>query len=189
MTEISQKELETAELTPTPTKKKKGGTLFKVLVILLLVVIILLLSLRGCAQKEEEGALERELTAELGLMPGMSQEEIQDRLNRKVAESMLNVSINPVPVFPDGKSPGNLRIENIPGNKYAFTVEIVRSDTQETILKTGVIDPGYYVEEMKLDTVLPKGKYLCVARFIAYDTENLAEIGEAGTQLMITVNA
>lgn len=151
------------------------------------VLLLLLLLLRSCGPAEEEFALERELAAEMGLLPGMSEEEIRDRLNRKVADSMMNVSINPTPVFPSGTEPGNLRIENIPGNSCSFTVTLIRSDTGDTILTTGVIDPGFYVENIPLDTPLPPGQYPCVAMFTGYDTETLKELGEAGTTLLLTV--
>lgn len=167
--------------------KKKRFPWFRVLVIVLLLVIVCLLLLRTCTSEPGPEALERELAAEMGLLPGMSEEEIQDRLNRKVAESMLNVSINPTPVFADGTSAGDLRIENIPGNNYAFTVTIVRSDTGDVLLTTGLIDPGYYVEYLSLDQDLPAGEYLCVANFKAYNPETMEEIGEVGTEILITI--
>lgn len=174
----------------TPGRKKpRGATAFKVLVVLLLAVIAALLLARRLAPAPaaEDWQLERELTAELGILPGMTEEEIQDALNRKVAEGMLNVSMNPTPVFPDGKSPGNLRIQNIEGNRYSITVTLVRSDTEEAILTTKLIDPGYYVENIKLDTDLPAGDYLCVANVAAYDPDTLAYIGETGMQVLLTV--
>lgn len=170
-------------------KKPRGGLAFKAVVVVLLVAIVTLLALRqfAPAPAEEDWRLERELTAELGILPGMTEEEIQDALNRKVAEGMLNVSMNPTPIFPDGKSPGNLRIQNIEGNRYSITVTLVRSDTEEAILTTKLIDPGYYVENIKLDTDLPAGNYLCVANVAAYDPDTLAYIGETGMQVLLTV--
>lgn len=183
MTELEKQQLE--QLTP---KRRRKWPLI-VLTILVLAVVILLLLLRSCTPQQEQMTLERELAAELGLLPGMTEEEIQDRLNRTVADSMMNVSINPTPVFPSGTEAGNLRIENIPGNSCSFTVTLVRSDTGETLLTTGVIDPGYFVENMALDTLLPKGEYACVAVFTAYDTETLEELGQAGTTLLLTVES
>ncbi len=82
----------------------------------------------------------------------MSDEEIQDRLNRKVAESRLNISMDPTPVFADGKAEGDVRIENIQGNQYGFTVTITVIGTDDSpgagdyvdqeILKTGLIPAG-----------------------------------------------
>lgn len=154
-----------------------------------ILVLLIALLLNTCGTKQQGNTLERELAAEMGLLPGMTEEEIQDRLNRTVAESMMNVSINPTPVFPSGTQAGNIRIENIPGNSCSFTVSVVRSDTGETILSTGIIDPGYYVEYVELDTPLPKGEYSCVAVFTGYDTQTLEQLGQAGTTLLLTVES
>lgn len=186
MTQLDKQALE--QLQTPEKKKKKGGLILKIILLILMVVIIILLLLRQCADQEPEPfQLERELAAELGILPGMTEDEIQDRLNRIVADSMMNVSINPMPVFPDGSSPGNLRIENIPGNSCSFTVTIVRGDTGETILTTGLIDPGYYVENIALDVPLPAGAYPCLALFTGYSTETMQELGQAGASILITV--
>ncbi len=179
---------ETKETAAPSTKKGRSGPLFKAVVLLLLAAIAALLLYRFVfVPPERVGSLERELSAELGLLPGMTDDEIQDALNRKVAEGMLNVSMNPKPSFPDGTSPGNVRIQNIEGNHYSVAVTIVRSDTEQAILTTQLIDPGYYVAEMKLDKPLPAGEYLCVASFAAYDPDTLDYIGETGMQVLITV--
>lgn len=187
MTELEKRALE-EQLARHQNRKPVWRKLLILLLLLLAVAGGVFVALRVLQQKQEdEFSLERELTAELGILPGMSEAEIQDRLNRKVAESMMNISFNPVPIFPDGKSPGNLRIENIPGNSCSFTVTIVRSDNQQVILKTGVIDPGYYVENIALDVNLPAGEYDCMALFTAYDTETLKELGQAGSTLRLTI--
>ena len=130
---------------------------------------------------------------------GLSDEEIQDRLNRKVAESRLNISMNPTPVFADGKAEGDVRIENIQGNQYGFTVTITVIGTDDSpgagdyvdqeILKTGLIEPGKYLEAKPLDVDLPQGVYVCIATFTAYSMETDREIGTAGMQIMLTVES
>lgn len=166
---------------------KLGTLLFRLAVILLLLAAVLLLLYRKAPGIQDSRSRERELSASLGLLPGMSDDEIRDALNRQVEKGMLNVSMNPFPVFKNGTSEGNVRIQNIAGNHYSIKVHYVRSDTGETILSTKYIDPGYYVEGMKLDKPLPKGKYLCVANVDAYDPESLELAGQTGMEVIITV--
>lgn len=187
MTEAEKRAIE-EQLERASKKKKRRWPLLLLLLLLLLGGIAV--TVWFFLPRETEGdRLERELAAELGLLPGMSEAEIQDRLNRVVADSMMNISINPTPVFASGTAAGNLRIENIPGNSCSFAVTLRRSDTGQTILQTGVIDPGYYVERIALDTPLPAGEYPCLALFTAYKTDTLEEIGQAGTTILLTVRS
>lgn len=188
MTEAEKRAIE-EQLERASRKKKRRWPLLLLLLLLLLAGGIALTVWFFLPRETEGDRLERELAAELGLLPGMTEEEIQDRLNRVVADSMMNISINPTPVFENGRAAGDLRIENIPGNSCSFAVTIRRSDTGQTILQTGVIDPGYYVERIALDTPLPAGEYPCLALFTAYRTETLEEIGQAGTTILLTVRS
>lgn len=188
-----------------PERDKPGGkkpvTAMKLFGVVLLLAVVAWFSYQA-GQDRQEGevsALQRELDAELGILPGMSSDEIQDRLNRKVAESRLNISMNPTPVFADGAAEGDVRIENIQGNKYGFIVSITVIGTDEApgakdfldqeILKTGLIEPGKYLEKKRLDVDLPKGIYVCIATFTAYSLETDMEIGSAGMQIVLTVES
>ena len=149
--------------------------------------------------------MQKELDAEIGIMPGMSEDQIQDRLNRYVAEGRFNASMNGNPVFKNGKEKGNVHIENIPGNRYAFTVTIQVVDVDkekfpdaapyvgQTVLKTGLLEPGSYVSDKQLDVDLPKGYYDCIATFTAYTSEKDAgdqpqtEVGATAMQIVVTV--
>lgn len=168
-------------------KPGAGSAVFRILVILLLLIVIALLLYRVGPKTQDARSRERERSAQLGILPDMSDDEIQDALNRQVDKGMLNVSMNPLPVFQNGRSEGNVRIQNIAGNHYSIMVRYVRRDTGETILTTKYIDPGYYVENMKLDKSLPKGQYLCVANVDAFDPESLDSVGGTGMEVLITV--
>ena len=48
----------------------------------------------------------------------LSPEEIEARLNEKVAEGMINISANTAPIFEDGASEGNLMLVNESINNY-----------------------------------------------------------------------
>ena len=100
---------------------------------------------------------------------------------------MLNISINPAPVFENGKSEGNLNIENIPGNHYSVQVCITRDDTGEAVYTSKLIDPGFYIGNAVLDIPLAKGSYACTAVFTAVDMETDEEIGTAAARITISV--
>lgn len=167
-------------------KKKKKTMLILLLVLVMCVLGGVFLWLNGTFSSNE-GGLERELAAEYGFLPGMTQEDIQAKLNEIIDKSMLNISINPTPIYENGSAAGNIRIENTPNNHYGFLVGVVLIETGQTILQTGVIEPGQFVENRALDVVLPAGEYECIAHFVAFDLETSAEIGQTSTAIVITV--
>ena len=122
-----------------------------------------------------------------GNLEGMSERESRELMQNKVDESMLAISINTSPEFPDGTSKGTLRIENNASNRYNMTVAIVRDDTGEMIYQSAGIRPGQMIEEDELDMNLEKGDYPCTATFTAYETEKNTPMGEAAAKLTIRV--
>lgn len=187
-------------------KKKKTKR-----IILILIILLLLLGFGGCyawkyfTVEKPLIDMQKELDAEIGLMPGMTEDEIKDRLNRHVAEGRFNASMNGHPTFADGNSKGNVNIENIPGNRYAFSVSIQVTNVDreafpeaaayigQTVLKTGLLEPNSFLSEKKLDVALPKGEYDCLATFTAYKSEKDAnggeqtEVGATAMQIVISV--
>ena len=117
----------------------------------------------------------------------LSPEEIEARLNEKVAEGMINISANTAPIFKDGASEGNLMLVNESINNYPQMVQIVRNDTGEQIYESGAIAVGSKIERARLDVVLPAGTYECTAYFHNLDPESGAIIGTAGAIITITI--
>ena len=117
----------------------------------------------------------------------LSPEEIEARLNEKVAEGMINISANTAPIFEDGSSEGNLMLVNESINNYPQKVQIVRNDTGEQIYESGAIAVGSKIERAKLDVVLPVGTYECTAYFHNLDPETGEIIGTAGAIINITI--
>ena len=116
-----------------------------------------------------------------------SQEEIQEELNRKVEEGMINISMNLNPVFEDGGSAGSLLIVNEEINRYPQIVEIYRKDTDELLYRSGSIPVGHSVERGELLVDLPAGDYNAIAYFNAIDPETGALVGKAGAEIVISV--
>ena len=117
----------------------------------------------------------------------LSPEEIAEKLNEKVAEGMINISMNTAPYFEDGTADGNIMIVNESINNYPQKVQIVRNDTGEQIYESGAIAVGSKIERAKLDVVLPAGTYECTAYFHNLDPETGEIIGTAGAIINITI--
>ena len=117
----------------------------------------------------------------------LSPEEIAEKLNEKVAEGMINISMNTAPYFEDGKAEGNVMIVNESINNYPQKVQIVRNDTGEQIYQSNAIPVGSKIERAKLDVVLPAGTYECTAYFHNLDPETGEIIGTAGAIINITI--
>ena len=117
----------------------------------------------------------------------LSPEEIAEKLNEKVAEGMINISMNTAPYFKDGTSEGNVMIVNEAINNYPQKVQIVRNDTGEQIYQSKAIPVGSKIERAKLDVALPAGTYECTAYFHNLDPESGAIIGTAGAIINITI--
>ncbi len=178
-----------------PRNNKQGRSSDRVLYVILacmlvIIVVLIILLLRPCSGGGENHIsteLDRDPNASIGQLEGKTPEEIEAELNRIVEEGMFNISINPAPVFPSGSEPGNLRIENIPSNKYNMTVKITLDETGEIIYQSGIIEPNHHIESDVLDVILEKGKYNATAVFTAYEPENNRARGQAAVKILIQV--
>ena len=117
----------------------------------------------------------------------LSPEEIAEKLNEKVAEGMINISMNTAPYFENGASEGNVMIVNEAINNYPQKVQIIRNDTGEQIYESGAIAVGSKIEHAKLNTTLPAGTYECTAYFHNLNPETGEIIGTAGAIINITI--
>ena len=117
----------------------------------------------------------------------LSPEEIAEKLNEKVAEGMINISMNTAPYFEDSTAEGNLMIVNESINNYPQKVQIVRNDTAEQIYESGAIAVGSKIEHAKLDAALPAGTYECTAYFHNLNPETGEIIGTAGAIINISI--
>ena len=117
----------------------------------------------------------------------LSPEEIEQKLNEKVAEGMINISMNTAPYFEDGKAEGNIMIVNESINNYPQQVEFIRNDTGEQIYQSKAIPVGSKIECAALDVELPAGSYECTAMFHNLDPETGDIIGTAGAIITITI--
>ena len=135
----------------------------------------------------QAGGLVYDSSAVEGGWENLNPEEIEAALNEKVAEGMINISMNTAPYFEDGASEGNVMIVNESINNYPQKVQIVRNDTGEQLYESGAIAVGSKIERAKLDVVLPAGTYECTAYFHNLNPDTGEIIGTAGAIINITI--
>lgn len=163
-------------------KQKKSKKWIIPVVLLAVAVLAALFCLKYCAPDTRTKS-QRDMDAMLGQMPGKTQKDYQDVLNKVVEEGMFNISINSNVVVTGGRA--EVGIENIPGNHYLMKVEIyLRGENgNRKMYESGLIAPGYYIEQTEIDTGgLAPGSYAAIAVFHAIDEED--ETTEAGTSRM-----
>lgn len=122
-----------------------------------------------------------------GIIPGYTEEQIKEILQRKADESTFSFEVNSRPVFKDGKSEGNLRIANPPYNKYAISVDIKLDSNGKTIFSSGKITPNHYIENAKLTKKLKAGEYDATATINAYDVKTGEFKGTSAAKLVIKI--
>lgn len=173
--------------------RSKDITVYAVIFLVLLVGAGIFLAVRllhkpaDAALADSKSGIVYDSSAVEGGWDNLSPEEIEARLNEKVAEGMINISANTAPIFEDGASEGNLMLVNESINNYPQMVQIVRNDTGEQIYESGAIAVGSKIERARLDVVLPAGTYECTAYFHNLDPESGAIIGTAEAIITITI--
>ena len=173
--------------------RSKDITVYAVIFLVLLVGAGIFLAVKllhkpaDAALASSKSGIVYDSSAVEGGWDNLSPEEIEARLNEKVAEGMINISANTAPIFEDGASEGNLMLVNESINNYPQMVQIVRNDTGEQIYESGAIAVGSKIERARLDVVLPAGTYECTAYFHNLDPESGAIIGTAGAIITITI--
>ena len=173
--------------------RSKDITVYAIIFLVLLVGAGIFLAVRllhkpaDAALASSKSGIVYDSSAVEGGWDNLSPEEIEARLNEKVAEGMINISANTAPIFEDGSSEGNLMLVNESINNYPQKVQIVRNDTGEQIYESGAIAVGSKIERAKLDVVIPAGTYECTAYFHNLDPETGDIIGTAGAIITITI--
>ncbi len=170
-----------------PQKKQKKPASFWVAIVLAVVAVIVaaLFAFQSCGGVSSL----RDPNGSLGQLEGKTTEEIQAELDRQVEEGMFNISIASNVEFADGQSEGELKIENVPGNRYLMQVTITDDATGQVLYTSGILDPNYHIQKAKLDVDLEPGTYNCTALFTALDPETEEQVGQAAAKMTINVLA
>lgn len=168
----------------TESQHSRASTLVIAVLAAIALVALCLLAFRACSDAGPEG---RDPNASLGQLAGKSDAEIQAELDRMVREGMFNISIASQIDYADGTEPGEVRIENVPGNPYLMKVTVARDDTGEAVYSTGIIEPNSHIQSAPLDVDLDAGTYPCTATFYALDPLTEEQVGQASAAVTVRV--
>jgi len=129
----------------------------------------------------------------IGDFPGMADADAMDgdRI-RDLAEQHLNEMSTMINIFPevtvgtDGTS-AVMWVQNAPTNDFGQNV-ILRLDGNETILfQSGVILPGYQINEIQLTEAIPSGEHNGIITLEFYDLETEELIGRTTVDVSVIV--
>lgn len=105
--------------------------------------------------------------------------ERQAELNSIVEEGKLNVNYSAKAIF-DGKISESFNVKNIPNNHHPIIFEIL-DESGESVYISKKIEPGYEINQIKLDRELPKGTHECKIK-VGY-----AEEGNVSSAFPLTI--
>ena len=162
---------------------------YKILIALLFIVIMLLCIIVIINNNNDNKVNISGGILQEGIIPGYTEEQIKEILQRKADESTFSFEINSRPIFKDGKSEGNLRIANPPYNKHLIKVEIKLDDNNKKVFESGEILPNHYIEYAKLTKKLKAGEYNATATINAYDIESGEYKGTSAAKLIIKIES
>ena len=166
-------------------EKKKRNRIIEIIIVIILLLLLLTRCCGSCSNLSSTNTSDIS-QGEIEWNQPRASRDLQAEIDKAVEQGMFNVFMNTNIVFQDGNSKGNMMIQNIDTNIYPMYIEIYNNDN--LLYKSDIIDPGYKIEEAKLDTVLSKGTYDCTAYFYVTDSNKEEVQNKIGLNIKITVN-
>ena len=166
------------------SKKLKIAYAITISVIMLTIAFMLLITSGNTPAKSDTGTdfmLDPFLSN--GLKQSMTEQQIQDALNRQMEDGMITISMNSNPVVSNGYA--NLNIFNDTQNKLPQIVEIYEESS--LIYKSGGIPVGSRIDSAPLSVSLSPGNHNCTAYFNAVNPQTGEYVGTAAAEIIITI--
>ncbi|WP_312432222.1 hypothetical protein [Lacrimispora sp.] len=113
---------------------------------------------------------------------------VRDLRNQELVKNMKYVSLERQIYFDHSDEPGEARIANDRKNNFSCTLRIVRDATGEVVYESGLIEPGYYIEEIQLAGGLKQGFYPCTAVWSFY-TQGEEYAGETAWKVVVIIKS
>lgn len=126
-----------------------------------------------------------------GVMPGKSEQQLQEELNQTAMEKQVAVTLNSEIVFPGPGESGSILFENSAVNTdklLRLELYLGEDDGGTLIYQTGYLRPGSYVPSAKLNVTLEPGAYRCTAYIYVNRESDEAYLGRLSVgNIVVTV--
>lgn len=120
------------------------------------------------------------------LFEGLEEDAVRDLRNQALMENMQHVSMERQIFVEAAGAEGTAGISNSKESAFLCTLALIRDATGEIIYESGLIEPGYYIEAVRLGGELKKGYYPCTAVWSFY-TEEEEYAGEAAWKIVVII--
>lgn len=169
-------------------KRKEGkGILIAVMsVIIIVLAVVIVVLLKNNAGKNNDNIDKPKRNV---VVNEKNAEEIASAMigEQRTPIGSYEVTMNTTWNFNDGKSASdNAYVKNAVSNTNSVYFDVVRTDTNETILESPILPVGAYLKEVTLDKELPAGTYDCVCTYHLID-ENDNPISKVNVGLKIII--
>lgn len=111
----------------------------------------------------------------------------RDRRNTLLAENMKYVSVEKELVFESETQTGYAGISNGIESSMSCRLTVILDKTGEVLYQSQLIDPGYYLENIRLDGELQTGYYPCTALWSFYEGESDLQAGNTAEKIVVIV--
>ena len=115
----------------------------------------------------------------------MTEEELNERLAIALGEASSLISLRSEMHAENGIA--DVFLANRAESSCAVEMELMLAQSRRIILRTGVIEPGWYLEAAELTAPLEPGEYQCLARCLFYTMDDNAYLGTTARQVLLTV--
>lgn len=102
---------------------------------------------------------------------GMETAEAKDLQNQILLENREYISIEKEIYFETAQAQGEARISNGENSEFSCTVTMFGDTGGEVLFESGLIEPGYYIEWIKMNKELKQGHYPCTVVWSFYSAE------------------
>lgn len=162
--------------------KRKGLT--RLFLALLMADLILVLVLVWGILRTNMPRPSDKLAVRAGVEADTPIELAAEKMALLASEAMNHVSMTGEIRVRGGRA--RLLLENNAQSDCALTFTLRLIDG-ETLLQTGLIDPGYSVKEMDFDSELQPGEYGCLAQFQFYELSTALDLGQVGRHVLLII--